>query len=283
MSDEANGPIVPEADGTQARAYDPETFWESRLRGRFDLASAGFRGIGRTFNEALYRQRVVVLRRAIRRFRLTVEGADVVELGPGTGFYIEHWRRWKVRSLVGLDITTVVPERLSAAFPEYRFAQADISERWPAADASADLVTAFDVMFHIVDDGRFAAAIAEAGRVLRPGGHLLVSDLFLHGETFRGHHQVSRTLEEYAAALSAAEIEILGRLPIFITMHPALDVPTGWRRRLAERWWSALESKLLASPRLGRRIGSVLFWIDRILTFPLRGGPSTELLLARKR
>ena len=283
MSDEPNGPIAPEADGTTARAYDPEAFWETRLRGRFDIASAGFRGIGKTFNEALYRQRVVVLRRAIRRFKLKVEGTDVVELGPGTGFYVELWRAWRVGSLIGLDITTVVPERLSATFPEYRFAQADISEPWPVADASADLVTAFDVMFHIVDDARFASAIAEAGRVLRPGGHLMVSDLFLHGETFRGYHQVSRTLDDYAATLSAAGFDVLGRLPIFITMHPALDVPAGWRRRLADRWWSALEARLLASPRLGRRIGSVLFWIDRILTIPLRGGPSTELLLARKR
>jgi SAM-dependent methyltransferase len=283
MSDEPSGPIVREADGTKARAYDPEAFWESRLRGRFDIASAGFRGIGKTFNEALYRQRVVVLRRAIRRFRLPVAGTDVVELGPGTGFYVERWRAWKVASVVGLDITTVVPERLSATFPEYRFAQADISDPWPVAEASADLVTAFDVMFHIVDDGRFQAAINEAGRVLRQGGYLLVSDLFLHGETFRGYHQVSRTLDEYAGALASAGLEIVGRLPIFITMHPALDVPAGWRRRIAERWWSALEAKLLASPRLGRRIGSVLFWIDRILTFPLRGGPSTELLLARRR
>lgn len=283
MSDEPNGPIVQDAAGTDARPYDPAAFWEARLRRRFDLTAAGFRGIGKTFNEALYRQREVVLRRAVRRFRLPVEGAAVVELGPGTGFYVERWRAWNVGSLVGLDITTVVPERLSAIFPEFRFAHTDISEPWPVADASADLVTAFDVIFHIVDDRRFEAALLEAGRVLRPGGHLLISDLFLHAETFRGYHQVSRTLDDYAAALSAAGLEIVGRLPIFVTMHPALDVPAGWRRRLAERWWSALEAKLLAEPRLGRRIGSVLFWIDRILTFPLRGGPSTELLLACKR
>ena len=283
MSDEPNGPSAPEVAGASAGAYDPEAFWESRLRGRFDIAAAGFRGLGKPFNEALYRQRDVVLRRAVRRYRLPIEGADVVELGPGTGFYVERWRRWKVASLVGLDITAVVPEHLSQTYPEYRFAQADVTEPWPVADASADLVTAFDVLFHIVDDGRFAAALSEAGRVLRPGGHLLVSDLFLHGEAFRGYHQVSRTLGDYDAALSAAGMEIVGRLPIFVTMHPALDLPDGWPRRLAERWWSALEAKLLAKPRLGRRIGSVLFWIDRALTKPLRGGPSTELLLARKR
>ena len=283
MSDEPNGPNVPGAADTTAAAYDPEAFWETRLRARFDLAAAGFRGLGKPFNEALYRQRDVVLRRAIRRHRLPVAGADVVELGPGSGFYVERWRDWGIASLVGLDITTVVPERLSVEYPEYRFERADISEPWPVADASADLVTAFDVLFHIVDDDRFAAAIAEAGRVLRPGGHLLVSDLFLHGQAFRGYHQVSRTLDDYRAALDGAGLDIVGRLPVFVTMHPAIDVPAGWRRSLADRWWTALEAKLVATPRLGRRIGSVLFWIDRLLTLPLRGGPSTELLLARRR
>jgi SAM-dependent methyltransferase len=283
MVEEPSDADVTAVAGEGPVAYDPATFWESRLRARFDLAAVGYRGLGKPFNEALYRQREVVLGRAIRRHKLRIGGADIVELGPGSGFYVKGWKASGAGSLVGLDIATVVAEQLSAAYPEYRFEQADITERWPVDDASADIVTAFDVLFHIVDDSRFAASLVEAGRVLRPGGHMLVSDLFLHGHTFRNDHQASRTLDVYTDALDAAGLEVIGRLPIFVTMHPALDVPAGWRRSLADLWWSALEAKLVAQPRLGRRIGTVLFWIDRFLTFPLRGGPSTELLLARRR
>jgi SAM-dependent methyltransferase len=283
MVEEPSDSDAPAVAGAGPVAYDPATFWESRLRARFDLAAAGYRGLGKPFNELLYRQREVVLRRAIRRHRLRVGGADIVELGPGSGFYVKGWKASGARSLVGLDIATVVAERLSVDYPEFRFERADITERWPVDEASADIVTAFDVLFHIVDDDRFAAALAEAGRALRPGGHMLISDLFLHGQTFRGYHQVSRTLEVYTDALDAAGLDVIGRLPVFVTMHPAMDVPAGWPRSLAERWWSALEAKLIAQPRLGRRIGTLLFWIDRALTIPARGGPSTELLLARKR
>ena len=44
--------------------------------------------------------------------------------------------------------------------------------RLPFEDASFDLVTLFDVLEHIPDDRR---AAAEAGRVTRPGGYMLIS------------------------------------------------------------------------------------------------------------
>lgn len=271
------------APGSEPAApYDPSSFWEARLRAHFDLTGAGFRGIGKPFNKALYRQREIVLGRVLRRARIQVAGARIVELGPGTGFYVDLWRRRAAAGVIGLDITEVATERLSAAFPEFSFLCADITERWPVEDDSADLVTAFDVLFHVVDDARFEAALAEAARVLRSGGHLLVSDLFPHRGDFRGHHQVSRTLAEYRATLDRLGFDVVGRAPIFVTMHPALDAPRGLREP-AERWWMWLEAHLIEDPLRGRRLGKVLGAIDRVVTAVFRGGPSTEILVARKR
>jgi SAM-dependent methyltransferase len=266
---------------SSAAAYDPESFWECRLRSHFDLTGAGFRGIGKPFIQALYRQREIVFDRIIRRFRLDPARSDVIELGPGTGFYVNLWKSRRVRSLLGLDITRVATERLAVAHPSFRFIQADISRSWPVADESADIVTAFDVLFHIVDDGQFADSIGEAGRVLRPGGYLLVSDLFPR-RAFRGHHQVSRTLAEYRTILARNRLDIVGRVPVFVTMHPALDVPPPLRG-LAGRWWTWLEARLIADPRRGRRAGRILGALDAGLTRALPGGPSTETLIARKR
>lgn len=272
-------PLAPEAPPV----YRPAEFWDSRLRHHFDLVGVGYSRLGKPFNVALYRQRLVVLERTIRRFRIRLEGADLVELGPGTGFYLDYWRTRGIGSLLGLDIAAVAAERLASQYPEYRFAAADISEPWPAPDASADIVTAFDVLFHITDDDRFGAAVREAGRVVRPGGLLLVSDLFLHHAPFRAFHQTSRTLGQYEVALAAAGFDVLGRMPIFVTMHPALDLPDGRRKRIAMGWWNRLEQRLTDKPMRGFRLGRVLGWIDRGLTRISRGGPSTELLVARRR
>ncbi len=263
--------------------YRPAEFWDGRLRHHFDMIGVGYSRLGKPFNLALYRQRLVVLGRTLGRFKIRPAGADVVELGPGTGFYIDEWKRLGIGSLLGLDIAAVAAERLSVQYPEYRFAQADVTEPWPCPDSSADIVTAFDVLFHITDDAGFGAAIREAGRVVRPGGVLLVSDLFIHGQAFRGFHQVSRTLDDYRAALDAAGFDVLGRMPIFVTMHPALDLPPGRRSRLAAGWWGRVEQRLMDEPKRGYRLGRVLGWIDRGLTKVSRGGPSTELLVARRR
>jgi SAM-dependent methyltransferase len=280
-----SSPVQPPAedDGEAEATYQPAEFWDDRLRQHFDMAGVGYRRLGKPFNIALYRQRLIVLRRALARFHVEPAGADLVELGPGTGFYIDYWRTRGLRSLLGLDIAAVAAERLAAQYPEYAFAQADISQPWPAPDASADIVTAFDVLFHITDDELFVRALAEAGRVTRPGGLLLISDLFLHGQPFRTFHQASRTMEQYAEALDQAGFTVLGRMPIFFAMHPALDLPPGWRSRLAASWWTWLEERLSAEPRRGYRLGRVLGWVDRALTKVTRGGPSTELLVARHR
>jgi len=263
--------------------YEAGSFWEARLAAQFDLAGVGFRRIGKPFNRALYRQREIVFDRVVKHLPIEPASADVVELGPGTGFYVELWERRGVRSLTGLDITQVATDELTKRFPAYAFRSADITERWPLADASADVITAFDVLFHIVDDARYEAAIAEAARVARPGAALLISDLFPHRARFGGFHQVSRTLDEVTGLLDGAGFDLVRRVPVFVTMHPAFDAP-GPLIGLATRWWSWVEATLVANPKRGWRLGQLLGTIDRVLTRVMpRGGPSTEILVARRR
>jgi SAM-dependent methyltransferase len=267
----------------EERRYDPQQFWEERLRRDFTLRGVGYRNLGAPYNRSLYVQRRIVLARALRRYDILVRGADVIELGPGTGYYVELWERWGAGSVTGLDVADVVVDRLRGRFPAHRFEQADVTEPWPVEPASADLVTAFDVLFHIVDEPGFERALGQVGQALRPGGAFVVSDLFLHGPPVTAFHQVIRTLARWEEALDAAGFEILGRLPIFVAMHPPYDLPPGRRRRLAWRWWAWLEARLKADPEQGRLLGRWLGRFDRLAARLLRDGPSTELLVCRRR
>jgi ubiquinone/menaquinone biosynthesis C-methylase UbiE len=112
---------------------------------------------------------------AVRRAPLRLDGADVVELGCGTGKNT-IWLAGRARDVLALDFSERMLERAKAAVtsPSVRFRQHDIREPWPAADRSADVVIGNLVLEHVRD---LAPVYAEAARVLRPGGQLYLCEL----------------------------------------------------------------------------------------------------------
>ncbi|MBF0424432.1 MAG: class I SAM-dependent methyltransferase [Magnetococcales bacterium] len=69
---------------------------------------------------------------------------------------------------VGLDLSPIATAHCRRR--GVRLMVAGDAQRLPFADASFDLVVAFDIFEHLPDD---AGAMREARRILRPGGHLL--------------------------------------------------------------------------------------------------------------
>lgn len=101
--------------------------------------------------------------------------ASIIEIGCGTGkntvFLAEIGA-----SVLALDFSEqmLAKARSKVSAPHVRFEQADVTKPWRAADDSADLVTCSLVLEHVES---LDAAFAEAARVLRPGGWLLVNEL----------------------------------------------------------------------------------------------------------
>jgi SAM-dependent methyltransferase len=112
-----------------------------------------------------------------------VRDPRILDCGCGTGANLQmletSGRAW------GFDLSFRGLE-YAHRYGQRRVAQASITQI-PFADATFDLVTAFDVLYSLPEDEE-AAALAEILRVLEPGGTLIINVAALR--ILRGNHSV---------------------------------------------------------------------------------------------
>ncbi len=273
--------LTPRRDPQDA-AFDTERYWQERLSADDSLVGVGYSTLGRRYNDWIYRMRRDVFMDRVPRLGIDYASAHVLEIGPGTGFYIDLWHELGVRTVTGVDLAPVVAERLAARYPQHSFMHADIGAAdAPLATGGYDVVTAFDVLYHIVDEAVFEQALANIARSLRPGGYFMVADNFLHHEQSNSRlasHYVNRTLARYEEALARHGFEIAERRPMFVLMNTAPDS----RSRLRRAWWLTVAGTASLAEPLGFALGAALYPIERRLVRHRAESASTELMICRR-
>jgi SAM-dependent methyltransferase len=266
--------------------YNPKAYWETRLKSGPALNTVGYLGLGLAYNRWLYRIRKQVLERALRRFPIVSEITSLLEVGPGSGFYLPIWSSHGVRDLTAADITQAVVTYLGPLWPHFQFLQADIGAAAPPFNRQFDVVTAFDVLFHIVSEQSWRNAVNNLCSMVKPGGWLLISDFFLHSGEFRGYNMNARTLRQYAQCISPS-VAIRARWPIFVTMMPPVD-SSGLERIVLDGLWRGTERVLHAAERrsqlevAGNLVGAALYSLDTLLNRFYSEGPGMELMICQK-
>lgn len=121
--------------------------------------------------------------RAARRAGFFVEhgrlapGRRALELGCGTGLFLEQVARASGAAVTGLDLSTDLlaqARRRCAGLPGVRLVRGN-AEQAPFPAASFDVVYGSSVLHHLDT----AAAAREVARLLRPGGRLVFTELNL--------------------------------------------------------------------------------------------------------
>jgi SAM-dependent methyltransferase len=227
----------------------------------------------------LYRVRKRVFRRNVGRLPVDFSQANVLDIGSGVGFYIERWKELGVKHITGADITQVVVQRLSHKYPDSKFVQVDIGGDDAALEGyTFDIISTFDVLFHIVDDARFARAIQNIAARLKPGGLFIFSDNFLHGEPVRVPIQVSRALTDIEQLLRENNLEVVERRPMFVLMANPIDS----NNTFLKLFWRLVAGLAARSEALGFMIGAILYPVELLCTALLRESPTTEMMICRK-
>jgi len=258
--------------------FDARQYWENRLSERFDLRGVGDIGLSESYNRWLYRVRRHVFDLATRHLHLG-SGFDVLDVGSGTGFYIEQWLERRPQCLVGSDLTDAAVHRLGQRFPHVEFTRCDIGAPVPSSlsERTFDVVTAMDVLFHITDDHRYESALANFRSLVKPGGILMFSDNLM-GKHVSARHQVCRTESRIRSSVEANGFVFERIIPMFVLMND----PVRSRSRLLRKQFSLIARMARRSESWGSVVGRILFLPELIGVSALRRGPSTEVVLCRR-
>ena len=132
------------------------------------------------------------------------KGEAVLDLGSGGGFdaFLAARRVGPKGRVIGVDMTTAMIRKARrnarrAGFRNVEFRLGEI-EKLPLKDRSVDAIIS-NCVINLSPDKR--RTFAEAFRVLKPGGRLMVSDLVLTGPL---PPAVKRSAEAYAACIAGA-------------------------------------------------------------------------------
>lgn len=262
---------------------DVKSYWEQRLGQGPTLETVGYRALGKQFNAWMYRvRRAIFLRRvraALRRYGIEPSRARALDVGSGSGFYIDRWKELRARSITGVDLTHASVRALSRKYPDVEFRQVDIgAPNPPLASSAYELVSCMDVLFHIVDDEKYAAAIGALAQAVAPGGLVILTENCIEAKTQRSAYQTSRSRAEIHRLLERCGLEVVERRPVFALMNAPIDSP----HVLLHASWRVVCALAARAEAFGWVLGALLYGPELLLTHVLHEGPSTEMLICRR-
>jgi SAM-dependent methyltransferase len=159
-------------------------------------------------------------------------GLKVLDVGCGAGGMLEPLSRYG--EVTGIDTS---PE-LVALCRERGFGGVSVASAYdlPVAARSVDLITLFDTIEHVPDDGR---ALAECRRALAPGGLLFLSvpayQLLYANNDRVAHHQRRYSARQLRRKLVTAGLHP-SRVTYFNTLLFPVILPTVLAKKASERW-----------------------------------------------
>lgn len=267
--------------------YSPQDYWDGLLEEQLDESGVAYPGLAVSFNRAMYAALRASTARLLDDHDLRRDPGSVLDIGSGTGVWIEFWKAARAVHLEGADLTEVSVRHLAAKYPEVTFRRADIGGELPAELGTFDLVSAMSVLLHIVDDARWGSAFANIQRLLRPGGHAVLIEPVLahgwHGPPFGPEsNSRARSLSQYRQVIADAGLDLVEVRPATVLLANPIDARRAGTYALMVRAWSLLGLAVGRGERRGQLAGAALQALDVPLRRAMPYGPTAKLLLLRK-
>lgn len=274
---------------SSAQPYDPSSYWGSLVAGDGSLANVGQSALG-SYNRYAYRVRLARVKKALAG--LPLANMSVFEAAFGECFYMNYWRSIPVKRAAGMDISATAAEAARKRFPDYDLRCGDLSDTNAFAGIGcADLVTAIDVLYHIVDDAKWEAALRNLLGLVGEGGWFLFTDKFPRREPYHKHaHVRRRPLAMYERVLDAHGVKVRSITPMFFLMDDPITVGNHpMLGQLAMLQWRVLSKTLRLTAKMRglqsalAAVGAGVQWIpEHMLLATVKRSPNLEIVLCRR-
>jgi 2-polyprenyl-3-methyl-5-hydroxy-6-metoxy-1,4-benzoquinol methylase len=211
----------------------------------------------------LYKLQLSILKKALKKHNIALQGKKVLDIGCGTGFFSEFYLR-NLAHVTGIDITTTSVESLRDSLPDGKFITMDFSAELTSKkefENQFDIINMLNVIFHIVDDTKFERTLENLILCLKEGGYLLLSDYRGDADVSPARHVKFRRLAKYQI-LREKGVNIVDIIPVYYFMNRKIGT---------------------LSVRANNLISPLLFIVDYIITkLEWLKGKDIKLLVGRK-
>jgi SAM-dependent methyltransferase len=150
--------------------YHPIEWTPERIERFWDFYSANAAAHGNYFSKQFGGAILALVRGRVRL------AGPVVDLGCGPGYFLDHLLRHGL-ACKAIDSSAEAVASVQARFggqPGFLGASVGRLDRLPLADGEAGAIFLIEVMEHLTPD-QTTMTYAEISRVLRPGGHLIIT------------------------------------------------------------------------------------------------------------
>lgn len=256
-------------------------YWEERLKKDYSLGGVGCLPVSRYYNYWLYKMRQHQLRKTLKKLNIS-RNSQCLDVGSGTGFYIEQFLQNGYTHITGSDFTSVAFEKLKEKFPSLEIWNMDIGSNMSEPAHNFQLVTCMDVLFHIVDDAAYDNAIKNLSGFLEKDGCLILTENFTPYIRDRVHIY-DREQRHVIALLKQHGLEIKQTYSPFIFLNPPMQSNNKFLWWISDIRISVLKTFVaLRMSKINWLIGMVLYYLDRSLLAIGIKGSGTSMIICKK-
>lgn len=262
-------------------------YWDLRYKHSVDLSKSGLLGVGRSFNEWMYKVKSHVFRKSakkcLRHLPTPISERRIFDVGSGSGFYINEWLKFDNINITGSDISDNSITHLRETFRGIMFHDTDISSFILSSDwwnFRFDIISCMDVLFHIKDDSKYLGALINMQKMLDFKGRIIFTENFVKDRIDVSPHITHRSEDEIYHLFDEANLKIIERKPMLYLMNYPIDRNIDSRLM---RFWNKVSCIASVSESWSYIIGMLLYLPELICVNLLSDSPTVEIAIAETR